>query len=242
LNRQAQPYSLGYGKSPEHYGEGAVMNVLKVAAAVSITITIGAASTAHAQEVYVQGGTLGAGIGAAYSINNWAGVHAEVEGFGLSHSFDVDDNKYDGHLSLKQGGLYFDLFPFSNSGFRLTGGAIINGDELDATAIPDSDGNFKIGNDFVPAIGAAPTATVKFPAVMPYLGLGYGHKPVSKGFGFTCDLGVAYGKPRVSYSVPAIYSLFTTQANIDQEEQNISNRVQRYKVYPVVQVGVSYRF
>jgi hypothetical protein len=216
------------------------MNVLKVAAAVSITIV--AASVARAQEVYVQGGTLGAGIGAAYSINTWAGVHVEAEGFGFSHSFDVDDNKYDGHLSLKQGGLYFDLFPFSSSGFRLTGGAIINGDTLDATAVPNSDGNYKIGNDFVPAVGAAPTATVKLPTVMPYLGIGYGHKPVSKGFGFTCDLGVAYGKPRVSYTVPAIYNLFTTQANIDQEEQNISNRVERYKLYPVVQIGVSYRF
>ncbi|MFM0563105.1 hypothetical protein [Paraburkholderia sediminicola] len=77
---------------------------------------------------------------------------------------------------------------------------------------------------------------------MPYLGIGYGHKPVSKGFGLTFDLGVAYGRPRTTYSVPQIYSQLTTQANIDQEEQNISNKVERYKAYPVVQIGVSYRF
>ena len=211
-------------------------------AATAATIATLATGVAHAQEVYVQGGTLGAGIGAAYSFNSWSGAHAEVEGFGLSHSFDVSGNKYDGHLSLKQGGLYLDLFPFASSGFRVTGGALFNGDKLTANAVPNADGNYKIGDDYVPAIGAAPSATARFPSVMPYLGVGYGHKPVSKGFGFMCDLGVAYGRPHVSYSVPAVYSLLTTQANIDQEQQNITDQVQRYRWYPVAQVGVSYRF
>jgi hypothetical protein len=201
-----------------------------------------AGNAAHAQEVYVQGGTLGAGVGAAYSFNTWSGVHAEVEGFGLSHSVTIDGNKYDGHLSLLQGGLYLDLFPFPNSGFRVTGGALINDDELKAHALANADGDYKIGNDFVPAVGGAPSAVVQLPAVMPYLGIGYGHKPLSKGFGFTFDLGVAYGKPRVSYSVPAVYSLFTTQANIDDEERNLSDSIERYKLYPVLQLGVTYRF
>jgi len=211
-------------------------------AATAATIATLAMGVVHAQEVYVLGGTLGAGVGAAYPFNSWAGVHADVEGFGLSHSFNVSGSEYDGHLSLKQGGLYLDLFPFSSSGFRVTGGALFNGDELTAHAVPNADGNYKIGNDYVPAIGAAPSATARFPSVMPYLGVGYGHKPVSKGFGFMCDLGVAYGRPHVSYFVPAIYSQLTTQANIDQEQQNITNQVEKYRWYPVVQLGVTYRF
>jgi len=74
------------------------------------------------------------------------------------------------------------------------------------------------------------------------LGVGYGHKPVPKGLGFMFDLGVAYGRPCVSSSVPAIYSLLTTQVNINQKEQNISNTVDRYRWYPIVQLGVTYRF
>lgn len=86
-------------------------NVLRAATAAAIATL--ATGIAHAQEVYVQGGTLGAGVGAAYSLNSWSGVHAEVEGFGLSHSFNVSGNNYDGHLSLKQGGftLTCSLFP-----------------------------------------------------------------------------------------------------------------------------------
>ena len=154
----------------------------------------------------------------------------------------ADDNTYDGHLSLKQGGAYLDLFPISNSGFRVTLGALINDDELNAHAEPNADGFYKIGSDYVPAIGDAPSAKVTLPHVMPYVGVGYGHKPLSKGFGFTFDIGAAYGKPQVSYYVPEIYSMFTTQANIDDEEQKINDRVARYKWYPVVEIGVTYRF
>lgn len=217
------------------------MKLVKDAAVVAAlaTMMVGAA---QAQEIYVHGGSLGAGVGAALPLTSWAGLHAEVEGFGLSHSVNVNENEYDGHLKLLQGGLYLDLFPFSSSGFRVTAGALINDDELSAHAVPNAQGNYKIGDDYVPAVAAAPSATVTLPRVMPYLGIGYGHKPVSKGFGLTLDLGVAYGRPRTTYNVPAIYSMFTTQANIDEQERKISDKVERYKVYPVLQIGVSYRF
>lgn len=210
-------------------------------AALAAAIAMFAAS-AGAQEVYVQGGTLGAGVGASMALSSWAGVHAEIAGFGLSHTVTVDGNQYDGRLTLLQGGLYLDLFPFKSSSFRVTTGVLINDDHLDAHAIPNADGNYKIGSDYVPAVGPAPSAEASLPHAMPYLGIGFGHKPVSKGFGVTLDLGVAYGRPHVSYNVPEIYSLFTTQANIDQQEQKISNTVERYHVYPVAQLGLTYRF
>lgn len=94
-------------------------------------------------------------------VDNMGGRARRGGGFGLSHSVTVDENKYDGHLSLKQGGVYLDLFPFRNSGFRVTGGALINDDELRAHAVPNAQGNYKIGDDFVPAVGAAPSAVAK---------------------------------------------------------------------------------
>jgi hypothetical protein len=217
-----------------------VSQVKKAALVAAVAMVM--AGAVDAQEIYAHGGTLGAGIGAALPLASWAGVHAEFEGLGFSHSVNVSGNEYDGHVKLLQGGLYLDLFPFASSGFRVTAGVLINDDELTGHAVPNAQGMYKIGNDFVPAVGPAPSTTVTLPRAMPYLGIGYGHKPVSKGFGMTLDLGVAYGRPRTTYSVPQIYTLVTTQANIDQEEQNISNKVERYKLYPVVQIGVSYRF
>lgn len=216
-------------------------------ATMATFITIGTGALAlpgnvHAQEIYVHGGTLGAGLGIALPLNSWSGIHADIEGFSLSHSFDADGNRYDGRLKLLQGGAYLDLFPFASSGFRVTAGALVNDNQLNAQAQPNAQGQFKIGDDFVPAVGAPPSMSATLPRVMPYIGIGYGHKPVSKGFGLTFDLGVAYGRPRTTYNLPAVYSTLTSQANIDQEEQSISDRITRYRLYPVVQIGLSYRF
>jgi hypothetical protein len=215
---------------------------VKRAAWAAAVLMLVAAGAAQAQELYVTGGTLGGGVGAAYNFGPHVGVHAEIEGMAFSHNVDVDDNQYDGHLSLKQGGFYLDLFPFASSAFRVTAGALFNGDTLTAHAVPNADGDYKIGNDYVPAVGGSPTATATLPHVMPYLGIGYGHKSPTKGFGFSFDAGVAYGRPNVSYAVPDVYNEFVTQQDILQEEQDISNKVGRYRWYPVVQVAVTYRF
>jgi hypothetical protein len=124
--------------------------------ATFITIgTIGAIGTAalalpgdvHAQELYVHGGTLGAGLGIALPLNSWSGIHADIEGFSLSHSFDADGTRYDGRLKLLQGGAYLDLFPFASSGFRVTAGALVNDNQLNAQAQPNAQGQFKIGDE-----------------------------------------------------------------------------------------------
>ncbi|QGZ66899.1 hypothetical protein FAZ98_32735 [Paraburkholderia acidisoli] len=210
--------------------------------AAGVTALVCAAGAAHGQEVYVTGGTLGAGLGGALNLGPHFGVRADAEGLGFSHDFTAGDNRYSGHLTLAQGGLYMDVFPFASSAFRFTGGAIINGDTLTAAALPNADGNYKIGNDFVPAVGGAPTAKATMPRVMPYFGVGYGHKKPVRGFGVTFDLGVAYGKPHVDYSVPGIYQLFVSQQDIADEEHDLTSKIEKYHWYPVVQVALTYRF
>ena len=206
---------------------------------VVLACTVGAA---QAQEIYATGGTLGVGLGGALNLSPHLGVHAEAQGLAFGRSLTVDDNNYDGHLSLAQGGLYLDLFPFTSSAFRVTSGALFNSDTLTVTATPNADGNYKIGNAYVPAVGGAPTAKATLPHVMPYLGVGYGHKQVKCGFGFAADLGVAYGRPHLAYNVPEIYQLFVGPDDIQDEEQKLAENVERYRWYPVAQVAMTYRF
>jgi hypothetical protein len=196
----------------------------------------------HAQEVYVTGGTLGAGLGGALNLSPHFGVHADAEGFGLSHTVTVDDNRYEGHLTLAQGGTYLDVFPFASSGFRFTAGALFNGDSLSANLAPNAQGNYVIGGQTVPALGPSPTAKVTLPHVMPYIGIGYGHKKPALGLGVSFDLGVAYGRPRVDYNVPSVYDPYITNQDIQDEEQKFSDKVTRYHWYPVAQVALTYRF
>jgi hypothetical protein len=65
---------------------------------------------------------------------------------------------------------------------------------------------------------------------------------VAKGFGFTFDLGAAYGQPKTEYFIPSVYSQLVSQADINQEESEITSKINKFKWYPVIQLGVSYRF
>ena len=56
------------------------------------------------------------------------------------------------------------------------------------------------------------------------------------------DAGVAYGKPHVDFDVPATIVSEAGQANVNAEEQQLRDKVERYRFYPIVKVGVTYRF
>jgi hypothetical protein len=207
------------------------------------------AGSAHADgfsplgDLYLQGGTQGGGIGYAFPLTSWAGLHADINGAGFSHTFSSGGNTYDAHAHLLSGGTYLDLFPFAASSFRVTAGAFFNDDTLTGNAVP-TNGTYTFNGLTVPAIpGATATATAKYPSVMPYFGIGFGHKPVTtRGFGFVADLGVAYGRPHVSYNVSPVLVALAGANNVAAEEQSIQQTVNRYRFYPVVQIGVSYRF
>jgi hypothetical protein len=212
------------------------------AAIVALGIGMLICSGAHAQEAYLSGGTLGAGLGMALNLNTYVGLRADIEGIGLSTSLNVDGGRYDGNLKLLQGGLYGDLFPFATNDFRLSAGMLINDDSFTGHAVPNALGNYVIGNTYVPAVGPAPEATVTLPRVMPYLGVGYGHRHPVRGFGLAVDLGVAYGRARASYDVPPIYQIVASPEDIALEEQRLDDKVSRYRFYPVAQIALTYRF
>ena len=215
------------------------MKVLVGAALIAASVF---GTVAHAAELYLQGGTQGVGVGYAQPLASWAGVHADINGFGLSHKFSAGNMDYDGHVHLLSGGTYLDLFPIKSSAFRVTAGLLFNNDYVSGNAV-SHDGTYNINGTTYAAPGATVSAKVKYPTVMPYIGLGFGHKPeATRGFGFTADVGVAYGKPRVDYNVSPDLVAIAGADNVNAEEQKIRNSVNHYRWYPIVQIGLTYRF
>ncbi len=216
-----------------------IMKLRIVAAALAVGLV---ATGARAGDLYLQGGTQGVGIGYAQPLSSWAGLHADINGFGLSHNFSAGDLDYDARLHLFNAGTYLDLFPFSSSSFRLTAGVLFNDDYIDGHAVSQN-GSYKINGSSYYAPNASVSARVKYPTAMPYIGLGFGHKPVTKrGLGFTADVGVAYGRPRVDYNVSPDLVAAAGAANVAAEEQKLRDKVDRYRFYPIVQLGLSYTF
>lgn len=214
--------------------------------AAAIGVAFAAATAAHAQvsqEVYGQVGTEGFGVGYGHVLGSLFNGRAEFNGFGLSHNFTAGNLQYDAKLNLYHGGLYVDFFPApSVVPFRLTAGVLIGDDNVDADANAPS-GTYTINGKTVSAAGQTIHAKASYPTLRPYLGLGFGHSPrATRGWGMFFDAGVAYGKPHVDFDVPATIVSEAGQANVNAEEQQLRDKVERYRFYPIVKVGVTYRF
>lgn len=215
----------------------------KWVAALVAVFAVCSGSIAHASEVYGQVGTEGIGIGYGYSFASMANVRAEFNGFSFSHGFDAGGLHYDATLNLYHGGIYGDFFPApSVVPFHLTAGLLIGGDNLDGTATAMS-GTYSINGTTVSAAGEQIHAKVTLPAVRPYIGIGFGHSPIAKkGFAMFFDAGVAYGQPHVSFDVPSEIVAEAGQANVNAEQQQLQDKANNWRFYPIVKIGVSYRF
>lgn len=214
--------------------------------ALAAGFALACASAAHAQatqEVYGQVGTEGVGIGYGHVLGSMFNVRGEFNGFALSHNFSAGGLDYDATLSFYHAGLYADFFPApSVLPFRLTAGVLIGRDGVDGTAQAMS-GTYTINGQPYSSLGEQIHANVHYPTVRPYLGIGFGHSPnAKKGWGMFFDAGVAYGQPHVDFNVPAAIVAEAGQANVDAEEQQLRNDVERYRFYPIVKIGVTYRF
>lgn len=213
------------------------------AAALAILL---ATTGAHAREIYGDVGTEGVGIGYAQPLGTRDNIRVEVHGFKLSRSFSAGDTRYDGTARIAHAGIYGDFFPAPTViPFRLTAGVLLGSDEINATATSLTQtyaGHLPPGIS-LSGLNQPIHATARFPAVRPYLGIGFGHTPVAKpGFSAFFDAGVAYGRPHFSYDVPADVALFAGPKVVSEEEQQLEDKLKKLRFYPVVKLGVTYRF
>jgi hypothetical protein len=216
----------------------------KLLIAVAASIAALSAPLVHAREIYGQVGTEGVGIGYSEPLGTHDNVRAEFNAISFSHSFDAGQLHYDGTAHIYHGGLYLDFFPAPNTiAFRLTAGALIGGDHVDATATSLTS-TYRVNGQSYSTLGQAIHAKATFPTVRPYIGIGFGHTPVAtKGFSAFFDAGVAYGRPKVDqFDVPATLVAIVGQAAVDQQRQELQEKADKLRFYPIVKVGVTYRF
>jgi len=138
-------------------------------------------------------------------------------------------------------------------GFRLTGGLVYNATEVTGSSLPPASGVYDIGGVPVP-VGLVGTldGKVEFDPIVPYAGLGWGRAPGSgSGFGVTLDLGVIFqgeGEVTLTPIIPAGSPLNEPLARealqilIEREERDLQDDIVDYDMYPVVSLGISYRF
>lgn len=214
--------------------------------AIALAVLL-ATTSAHAREIYADVGTEGVGVGYAQPLGTRDNLRVELSGFKLSRSFSAGDMKYDGRARLAHVGIYGDFFPAPTIlPFRLTAGLLVGSDQIDADATQLNTAEY--ASSLPPGVSLSSLsqpihATMRLPAVRPYIGIGFGHTPVARrGFSAFLDAGVAFGRPHYSYDVPAELVQVAGPNAVRADEQQLEDKLNRLRVYPVVKVGVTYRF
>jgi hypothetical protein len=171
-------------------------------------------------------------------------VRLAANAYNYNHDTTSGNIDYTGKLKLKSELLLLDWHPFEGR-FRLTGGVVANGNKFDLLAKPTG-GTYDInGNTYTAAQVGTLSAKVEFPSTAPYLGIGWGDSTQSAGLHFIGDIGViSQGAPRakLSASSATVNSDPTLQADLKKAETDLQTKLNGFKFYPLVQLGMGYRF
>jgi hypothetical protein len=174
--------------------------------------------------------------------------------FGINyfkHDFDKTSSgiDYDVNGKLESFDLLFDWYVRPGTNFRLTGGLVYNGNRFDAQAKAGPLGKLTInGNSYTAADVGILSGHIAYRKAAPYLGIGWGNALAQDSrWNFNADLGVIYqGSPNVqlaSIGCTTSQTVCETLANdVAATRASFGDDLNKYKVYPVLRAGLSYRF
>ncbi|GAB4472876.1 MAG: hypothetical protein OHK0044_16800 [Burkholderiaceae bacterium] len=215
-------------------------------AALAALLALFAAPVA-AQTIAAKGGTTGLGAELAWPLTERFAARLWANGGSLSRDLTESGIRYDVKLKFGAAFALADLHPFAGS-FRVSAGLAYNDNRFDFTGRGDGSTIEINGVPYNSADVGTLDGRVRFDKTSPYLGIGWGSAPRgAAGFGATIDLGVMFQKTRASLtgtcgpSLPAPVCA-QLQNDLSAEEAQFRDAVDSFKAYPVVSVGLSYRF
>ncbi|MFC4252376.1 MAG: hypothetical protein ACPHN2_06590 [Sinimarinibacterium flocculans] len=206
-------------------------------------------------------GTGGLGIDYTYGINRYVDVRAGYYFGSIDTTAEEDDIEYDAELEFSALSAMVDIKPFKG-GFRISAGIhappelALYADGMDEYEVGDRRYTGDLVLDGKADLGSA----------APYLGLGWGGTTNDRGLGVSFDIGVIFAKsPDVSLDVtgracdstaapcdPDGASGFDVsgsdpraqqfQADKEQEVRNLEEDAKDFDLWPVLMIGLHYRF
>lgn len=223
-----------------------IIRFFAIAAAVLLT---GFAGTCYADRgdvaIAAKAGTLGAGLEGTVGITKTVNARLGFNYFSLDHDETESNVEYEFELELMTFSILLDWHPFNN-GFRLSAGAFYNGNEFDATGKPTA-GNYTIDDTtYTAAEVGTLTGQIDFNSFAPYIGIGYGNAVgKDKKLSFVFDLGVMFqGSPDVTVRSTggALSSDAAFLAELENERRQLESEIEDFEYYPVIFLGLSYKF
>ena len=209
--------------------------------------TLGAQSAFSSHAVGAKVGTLGIGVEYSTNLMENLDLRVGINSYTYSTSDTKDNIKYDIDANLQTVSALLDYHPMSN-GFIVSGGLMHNGNSVEYKG-KSTGGTFDINGVIYDAsdVGSL-DGEVNFNSISPYLGIGYSTVTKSKGWHFTADAGVLYqGSASTTLNVQCGTALtaaqcITLKSDVLAEKKDFDDDLKSYKWYPVLSLGVAYKF
>ncbi|MFH0908017.1 MAG: hypothetical protein V1929_04585 [bacterium] len=213
---------------------------------IAIAAAAGFATSSAAQGGLALGakvGTLGPGVELTGYLVGDLNIRAGFNYLPYSYEFEEDGINYDADLTMQSALILLDWHMFGNN-FRFSAGLTINDNILEvtgATSEPE-----EIGNSlYTPAEIGTLKGRATFDQLAPYVGIGYGNAVADDvALSFVFDLGIIFqGTPDIDLSSSGTMASDPQfQADLKEEEQNIQDEADSFKIYPVLAFGIAYYF
>jgi hypothetical protein len=221
---------------------------IATAAAGLILLSAGAASaqsrSTDTLAIGVNAGTTGGGVQIEARFGPIFVLRGGVETLGYDFDASYDDIDYGGRFDFDTVSGFVDLHPLANA-FTISGGAYIGPRSIGLKATPSSPVTLG-GQTFTPGQVGTLTGEIKLKDVAPYLGLGFDNTFTGSGrWGVRATAGVAWSdQPEVSLdsSGGTLSNDPAFRARLAQEAESIQSDAEHYGLFPVVQIGLNYRF
>jgi hypothetical protein len=202
--------------------------------------------------------TLGAGIDIATPLSRSFNLRASANLFAFAYPFNIDGINYDAQFRFRSGQLSLDWFP-EHGGFHISPGLLYFKNNLSSPASVPAGQYFELGsqgftNSVDDPLGG--TASVTYSRnIAPTLMMGFSNiiPRSGKHLSMPYEFGVAYtGTPRVNVALNGTACTYQgcfdaatnqeAQQSLTQEIIKLNNELKYLPVYPIISMGLAYRF
>lgn len=202
--------------------------------------------------------TLGAGVELATPISRSFNLRAGVNLFTFAYPFNIDGIDYNADLHFRSGQVSLDWFP-EHGGFHVSPGLVYLQNNLSAIAGVPPGQYFELGSQGFTNSVDDPfngTATVVYPRrIAPMLMLGFSNILPRNGkhFSMPYEFGVVYtGDARVDVKLNGTACTYEgcfdvaknpeAQKSLQEEIDKLNHSLKSFPVYPIISLGLAYRF
>lgn len=207
-------------------------------------------------------GTQGLGFAVGYEFNEYLRLRARYAFLGYDRNSDWNDLPYKAEFEGNNGGLLLDYHP-TGGAFRLSAGLTLSTQKVKGDATLKGGGRvYSMGGyEYRSMNGASAHANYDWDSLQPYVGIGWTTGSDESGVYFTADLGVNFcGKASLEVShagniesrprggggawqnLPAADLDRRLHDSVKHEGRDLFKIADKIVVYPVLQIGVGYRW